>query len=76
LLDLSEQAAEILTVVLDRAGVEPRGEARLLRGDGKVVDTDRRELPPMASLAAYRESRAMGAPLGRDDDAGTATSRA
>jgi len=79
LLDLSEQAAEILTVVLDRAGVEPRGEARLLRGDGKVVDTDRRELPPMASLTAYRDSRAIGAPLGWPndaDDAGTATSRA
>jgi glucosyl-3-phosphoglycerate synthase len=76
LLDLSEQAGEILTVVLDRADVEPRGTATLRRGDGKVVDTDRRELPPMASLADYRESRATGIPLGRPDDAGEATSHA
>ncbi len=76
LLDLSEQAGEILTVVLERAGVEPRGSAILQRGDGKVVDTERRELPPMISLEDYRASRATGVPLGRADDDGAAASRA
>jgi glucosyl-3-phosphoglycerate synthase len=67
LLELSEQAGEILDVVVERIDLDPAGDSRLLRGDGKVVDTDRTELPAMLDVPAYVESRRTGQPLGRPE---------
>lgn len=57
LLDLSEQAAEILRVVLDRAGVAPAGADELRRGDGVRIGVAGLARPPLVTVDAYRRQR-------------------
>jgi glucosyl-3-phosphoglycerate synthase len=61
---LSEQAAEIMALVLHRVGLDPVGRdvdgdlPPLVKADGSVVPVDLTERPPIVEFESYRTTHA------------------